>query len=111
MTSTNSSACDSEASINNSSSACDSETDSRQEQAYDPFRPLSPCGSVSPYDPASPTESATSDSSVELLEPKCLAKRLKKLARKRKGSFDALAPPIIFCPDIPPSAETFGEID
>ena len=98
-------------STDNSSSACDSETDSRLEQAYDPFTPLSPCGSVSPYDPASPTESATSDSSVELLEPKCLAKRLKKLARKRKGSFDVQAPPIIFCPDIPPNAETFGEID
>ena len=106
-TSNSSSACESETSTN-----CDSETDSRLEQAYDPFRPLSPCGSASPYDPASPTESATSDSSIELLEPKCLAKRLKKLAKKRKGSFDALlAPPIIFCPDISPSAETFGEID
>ena len=115
--------------MNNSPSATDSETESRLEQPYDPFRPLSPCGSVSPYDPArptespydpaspskspcdpaSPTESASSDSSVELLEPKCLAKRLKRLARK--GSFDALAPPIIFCPDIPPLEKTFGEID
>merc|ERR1712130_253193 len=109
-----SSVCDSETSTYNSSSsdsACDSETNSRLEQPYDPFRPLSPCGSASPYDPASPTWGATSDSSVEILETKSLAKRLRKLAKKRKGSFDATSPPIIFCPGISPSAETFGEID
>jgi len=119
----------SETSTNNGPSTSDSETESRVEQPYDPFRPLSPCGSVSPYDPdrptespydpasptespydpASPTESVTSDSSVELLEPKCLSRRLKKLARK--GSFDALAPQIILCPDISPLENTFGEID
>ena len=64
------------------------------DQPYDPFTPLSPCGSASPYDPASPTESNT-DSNAEHLEPKNLAKRLKRLKRRgslvvRKGSDDRM---------------------
>ena len=96
---------------NNSSSACDSETDSKLNQPYNPFAPLSPCGSASPYDPASPTQSATPPSDSGFtgpVEPKSLAKRLKRLARR--GSFDAPAPSILLCPDIPPLENTFGEI-
>ena len=85
--------------------------DSKLNQPYNPFAPLSPCGSASPYDPASPTESATppSDSGITgPVKPKSLAKRLKRLARR--GSFDAPAPSILLCPDIPPLEKTFGEI-
>ena len=72
------------------------------DQPYDPFTPLSPCGSASPYDPASPTESNT-DSNAEHLEPKNLAKRLKRLKRRgslvvRRGSDDTMT-------------DTFGEIN
>ena len=72
------------------------------DQPYDPFTPLSPCGSASPYDPASPTESNT-DSNADHLEPKNLAKRLKRLKRRgslvvRGGSDDTMT-------------ETFGEIN
>jgi len=72
------------------------------DQPYNPFTPLSPCGSASPYDPASPTKSNT-DSNADHLEPKNLAKRLKRLKRRgslvvRRGSDDAMT-------------ETFGEIN
>ena len=72
------------------------------DQPYDPFTPLSPCGSASPYDPASPTESNT-DSNADHLEPKNLAKRLKRLKRRgslvvRRGSDDTMT-------------DTFGEIN